>query len=308
MPLDLYERQNRGGKGKRALSTYKDDFIEDFYIARNHDTLLILTNRGQLHWLKVYKIPEGSRQSRGKAIVNLINLEPGEKIQTIIRTTDFSPEKSLLFFTEQGIVKRTNLAEFKNIRSRGVKAITIGEGDQLVIAKIVEPAHREVLIMTREGMAIRFDISTIREMGRGARGVTGIRFKKEGDRVVGGLVLKGGEEEVLTVSELGYGKRTELSQFRKTNRGGKGVIGMKLTPKTGKVVGVVGVDPSYDLMVLTANGKMIRVPVEGIVKSGKNTQGVRIVRLEEGDRVVSIGKVVSEEEELATQGERLPLG
>ncbi|MRJ06753.1 MAG: DNA gyrase subunit A [Epsilonproteobacteria bacterium] len=296
-PLSLYERQNRGGKGKKAVTTYEDDFIEDFYIARNHDTLLILTDRGQLHWLKVYKIPEGGRTSRGKAIVNLINLQPDEKIQAIIRTEDFSPDKSLIFFTRRGLVKRTNLAEFKNIRSTGIRAITIEDNDSLVMAKIVTPQDREILIGTREGMAIRFGVETVREMGRSARGVTGIRFKHPQDEVIGGLVLQGEHQEVLTISEKGYGKRTELGQFRKTNRGGKGVIAMKLTPKTGKLVGIIGVEPSYDLMVLTNHGKMIRVPVTSISKTGKNTQGVRIVRLDKDDSVLSVAKVLSSQEE-----------
>jgi len=294
VPLKTYERQNRGGKGKKALTTYEDDFIEDFYIAKAHDTLMIITDKGQLHWLKVYKIPEGSRTSKGKAIVNLINLDKGEKIQTIIKTSDFDENKSLAFFTKNGVVKRTNLSEFKNIRSTGVRAITIDEGDELVTAKIVKPEDKELFIVTKKGMAIRFPVDTVREMGRSARGVKGITFKIDGDEVVGALSLKDENQEILTVSEKGFGKRTEANAYRLTNRGGKGVIAMKLTNKTGDLVGVVATEEDHDLMLLTSKGKMIRVSIDSISKTGKNTQGVRIVKLDSDDRVVSVAKTPSE--------------
>jgi len=304
VPLKTYERQNRGGKGKKALTTYEDDFIEDFYIAKAHDTLMIITNKGQLHWLKVYKIPEGSRTSKGKAIVNLINLDKDEKIQTIIKTSDFDESKSLAFFTKQGIVKRTNLSEFKNIRSTGVRAIVIDEGDELVTAKIVYPEDKYLFIVTKKGMAIRFPVDTVREMGRNARGVKGITFKIPGDEVVGALSLKDDNQEILTVSEKGFGKRTEASAYRLTNRGGKGVIAMKLTNKTGDLVGVVATEKDHDLMLLTSKGKMIRVSIDSISKTGKNTQGVRIVKLDNDDKVVSVAKTPAqkEEEELITEG------
>jgi len=297
VPLKTYERQNRGGKGKKALTTYEDDFIEDFYIAKAHDTLMIITNKGQLHWLKVYKIPEGSRTSKGKAIVNLINLDKDEKIQTIIKTSDFDPSKSLAFFTKEGIVKRTNLSEFKNIRSTGVRAITIDESDELVTAKIVKPEDKYLFIATKKGMAIRFPVDSVREMGRSARGVKGITFKIEGDEVVGALSLEDENQEILTVSEKGFGKRTEASAYRLTNRGGKGVIAMKLTNKTGDLVGVVATEDNHDLMLLTSKGKMIRVSIGSISKTGKNTQGVRIVKLDSDDKVVSVAKTPSTKEE-----------
>ncbi len=297
VPLKTYERQNRGGKGKKALTTYEDDFIEDFYIAKAHDTLMIITDKGQLHWLKVYKIPEGSRTSKGKAIVNLINLDKDEKIQTIIKTSDFDESKSLAFFTKNGIVKRTNLSEFKNIRSTGVRAITIDDGDELVTAKIVYSEDKELFIVTKKGQAIRFPVDTVREMGRSARGVKGITFKIEGDEVVGALSLKDENQEILTVSEKGFGKRTEANAYRLTNRGGKGVIAMKLTNKTGDLVGVVATEENHDLMLLTSKGKMIRVSIDSISKTGKNTQGVRIVKLDNDDKVVSVAKTPSQKEE-----------
>jgi len=297
VPLKTYERQNRGGKGKKALTTYEDDFIEDFYIAKAHDTLMIITDKGQLHWLKVYKIPEGSRTSKGKAIVNLINLDKDEKIQTIIKTSDFDESKSLAFFTKNGIVKRTNLSEFKNIRSTGVRAIVIDEGDELVTAKIVKPEDKYLFIATKKGMAIRFPVDAVREMGRNARGVKGITFKIDGDEVIGALSLKDETQEILTVSEKGFGKRTEAEAYRLTNRGGKGVIAMKLTNKTGDLVGVVATEKDHDLMLLTSKGKMIRVSIDSISKTGKNTQGVRIVKLDSDDRVVSVAKTPTQKEE-----------
>ncbi|GAB6045040.1 DNA topoisomerase (ATP-hydrolyzing) subunit A [Caminibacter profundus] len=298
VPLKTYERQNRGGKGKKALTTYEDDFIEDFYIAKAHDTLMIITNKGQLHWLKVYKIPEGTRTSKGKAIVNLINLEKDERIQTIIKTSDFDENKSLAFFTKQGIVKRTNLSEFKNISSRGVRAIVIDEGDELVTAKIVKPEDKYLFIVTKKGMAIRFPVDTVREMGRNARGVKGITFKIEGDEVVGALAIKDENQEILSVSEKGFGKRTEASLYRLTNRGGKGVIAMKLTSKTGDLVGVVATEKDHDLMLLTSKGKMVRVSIDSISKTGKNTQGVRVVKLDNDDKVVSVAKTPAEKEKV----------
>ena len=297
VPLKQYEKQKRGGKGKTAVTTYEDDFIEDFFISNTHDTLMFITDRGQLYWLKVYKIPEAGRTARGKAVVNLLQLEPDEKIMAIIPTTDFSEDKSLAFFTKNGIVKRTNLAEFSNIRSRGVRAITLDENDELVTAKIVKPETKWLFIITKKGMCIRFPVDNVREMGRTARGVTGIRFKQEGDYVVGAETIEDENQELLTVSEKGIGKRTEAKEYREQTRGGKGVIAMKLTPKTGDVVGVVTVEENKDLMVLTSSGKMIRVDMESIRKAGRNTSGVMIVRLENGDRVISIAKCPKEEQE-----------
>ncbi len=297
VPLKQYEKQKRGGKGKTAVTTYEDDFIEDFFISNTHDTLMFITDRGQLYWLKVYKIPEAGRTAKGKAVVNLLHLEPDEKIKAIIPTTDFSENKSLTFFTKNGIIKRTNLAEFSKIRSRGVRAIILDENDELVTAKIIKPETKWIFIITKKGMCIRFPINDIREMGRSARGVTGIRFKQEGDFVVGAETIQDEHQELLTVSERGIGKRTEAKEYREQSRGGKGVIAMKLTPKTGDVVGVVTVEKNKDLMVLTSNGKMIRVDMESIRKAGRNTSGVMIVRLEKGDKVISIAKCPKEDEE-----------
>ncbi len=296
VPLKQYEKQNRGGKGKTALTTYEDDFIENFFVSNTHDTLMFVTNFGQLYWLKVYKIPEGSRTAKGKAVVNLINLQADEQIKAIIPTTDFDESKSMAFFTRNGIVKRTNLNEFKNIRSVGVRAITLDDSDELVDARIVFPEDQNLFIVTKKGMCIRFLIEDTREIGRTARGVTGIRFKEEGDEVVGSVVINNDQEEILTLSEKGIGKRTTADEYREQKRGGKGVIAMKLTAKTKELVGVVLVDEEKDLMTLTSTGKMIRVDMQSIRKAGRNTSGVIVVRVEGEDIVSSIARCPKEAE------------
>jgi len=295
VPLKQYEKQKRGGKGKIAVTTYDDDFIESFFVSDTHDTLMFVTDRGQLYWLKVYKIPEGSRTAKGKAVVNLVQLQADEKIMAIIPTTDFDETKSLAFFTKNGVIKRTNLSEFKNIRSVGVRAITLDDDDELVTAKVVTHDTKNLFIVTKKGMCIRFEVGDAREIGRTARGVTGIRFKEPNDRVVGAAVIYNDQEELLTVTEKGIGKRTTAEEYRLQGRGGKGVIAMKLTPKTADLVGVVIVDEDKDLMALTSNGKMIRVDMETIRKAGRNTSGVKVVSVEGSDIVASIARCPKEE-------------
>ncbi len=344
VPSKTYEKQKRGGKGRVAVTTYDDDFIESFFTCNTHDTLMFITDRGQLYWLKVYKIPEGSRTAKGKAVVNLIQLGADEKIMAIIPTTDFDPSKSLVFFTRNGIVKRTNLSEFKNIRSLGIRAISLDEDDTLVTAliapnsaeemqnykggalsgddldggeaeEILEQTEQDILegseneisdeisdaqegepqsanenmlfIATKKGMCLKFNLNKIRQMGRIARGVKGIKFKEKGDEVIGAAFILSDMQEILSVSQKGIGKRTTASEYRLTNRGGKGVICMKLTNRTGELIGVVMVDEEMDLMALTTSGKMIRVDMQSIRKAGRNTSGVIVVNVE-GDDVVSI--------------------
>ncbi len=295
VPLTSYEKQRRGGKGKTAVTTYEDDFIESFFTCNTHDTLLFVTDRGQLHWLKVYRIPEGSRTAKGKAVVNLINLVPNEKICSIIPTTDFSDEKSLTLFTKNGIVKRTNLSEFSNIRSNGVRAIVLDDDDALITAQIATAETKYLFILTKFAQCIKFDIAKTREQGRSTRGVRGIKFKHEGDVVIDANIIDSDEQEILTVSEKGIGKRTTAQEYRLTNRAGSGVIAMKLNAKTGKtVVGSLMVDEAMDMMALTKEGKMIRVDMQSISKSSRNTSGVYIVK---GDDVVSISRCPKKEEE-----------
>ncbi|WP_291940144.1 DNA gyrase subunit A [Campylobacter sp.] len=355
VPSKTYEKQKRGGKGRVAVTTYDDDFIESFFTSNTHDTLMFITDRGQLYWLKVYKIPEGSRTAKGKAVVNLIQLGADEKIMAIIPTTDFDPSKSLVFFTRNGIVKRTNLSEFKNIRSLGIRAISLDEDDTLVTAliapnsaeemqdykggalsgddldggeaeEVLEQTEQDILegsedeisdeisqdegaqdgepqsanenmlfIATKKGMCLKFNLNKIRQMGRIARGVKGIKFKEKGDEVIGAAFILNDMQEILSVSQKGIGKRTTASEYRLTNRGGKGVICMKLTNRTGELIGVVMVDEEMDLMALTTSGKMIRVDMQSIRKAGRNTSGVIVVNVE-GDDVVSIATCPKAEE------------
>ena len=343
VPSKQYEKQARGGKGKVAVTTYDDDFIESFFTCMSHDTLMFVTDKGQLYWLKVYKIPEGSRTAKGKAVVNLISLQDDEKIMAIIPTSDFAPNKSLAFFTKNGIVKRTNLSEYKNIRSIGVRAIKLDENDELVTALIVENEEGEIvlnasidgeenasldisfenedlganpdeilgevlgepsgdepskmiLIVTRKGMCVKFRLNKIRQMGRVSRGVKGISFNEKNDSVVGAACIESNDQEILSVGELGIGKRTTADEYRLTNRGGKGVICMKLNDKTGDLIGVVMVDERMDLMALTTSGKMIRVDMQSIRKAGRNTSGVKVVNVD-GEKVVSIASCPKESEE-----------
>ncbi len=301
VPLANYEKQKRGGKGKTAVTTYEDDFIERFFTCNTHDTLLFVTDRGQLHWLKVYKIPEGSRIAKGKAVVNLLNLMADERIRSIIPTTDFSEEKGLVFFTQKGVVKRTNLSEFSNIRSNGVRAIVLDEDDALITAKIADQSVKYLFIVTKLAQCIKFEIEKTREQGRSTRGVRGIKFKHEGDEVVDANIIANDEQEILVVAEKGIGKRTDAGEYRLTNRGGSGVIAMKMTAKTGKnIVGVLMVDESMDMMALTKAGKMIRVDMQTISKSSRNTSGVYIVK---GDEVASISRCPKKEEDESSSEE-----
>ncbi|GHR65401.1 DNA gyrase subunit A [Helicobacter pylori] len=294
--LKAYERQNRGGKGKLSGNTYEDDFIENFFVANTHDILLFITNKGQLYHLKVYKIPEASRIAMGKAIVNLISLAPDEKIMATLSTKDFSDERSLAFFTKKGVVKRTNLSEFGSNRSySGIRAIVLDEGDELVSAKIVDKNAKYLLIASYLGIFIKFPLEDVREIGRSARGVRGIKLN-ENDFVVGAVVINDDGNKLLSVSENGLGKQTLAEAYREQSRGGKGIIGMKLTQKTGNLVSVISVDDeNLDLMILTASAKMIRVSIKDIKETiRRNTSGVKLI--DTADKVVYANSCPKEEE------------
>ncbi len=292
--LKAYEKQNRGGKGKLSGSTYEDDFIENFFVANTHDILLFITNKGQLYHLKVYKIPEASRIAMGKAIVNLISLAPDEKIMATLSTKDFSDERSLAFFTKNGVVKRTNLSEFESNRSCGIRAIVLDEGDELVSAKIVDKNAKHLLIASHLGIFIKFPLEDVREIGRTTRGVIGIKLN-ENDFVVGAVVISDDGNKLLSVSENGLGKQTLAEAYRGQSRGGKGVIGMKLTQKTGNLVGVISVDDeNLDLMILTASAKMIRVSIKDIRETGRNASGVKLINT--ADKVMYVNSCPKEEE------------
>ncbi|GAA7998966.1 DNA topoisomerase (ATP-hydrolyzing) subunit A [Helicobacter pylori] len=305
--LKAYERQNRGGKGKLSGNTYEDDFIENFFVANTHDILLFITNKGQLYHLKVYKIPEASRIAMGKAIVNLISLAPDEKIMATLSTKDFSDERSLAFFTKNGVVKRTNLSEFGSNRSySGIRAIVLDEGDELVSAKIVHKNAKHLLIASYLGIFIKFPLEDVREIGRTTRGVIGIRLN-ENDFVVGAVVISDDGNKLLSVSENGLGKQTLAEAYREQSRGGKGIIGMKLTQKTGNLVSVISVDDeNLDLMILTASAKMIRVSIKDIKETiGRNTSGVKLI--DTADKVVYANSCPKEEEPENLENSPTPL-
>ena len=340
VPSKTYEKQKRGGKGRVALTTYDDDFIENFFICDTHDTLMFITDKGQLYWLKVYKIPEGSRTAKGKAVVNLIDLAPDEQIMAIIPTTDFADNKFLTIFTKNGIVKRTKLSEYANIRSVGIKAINLDDNDTVVTSLIIEkgeldtdddeiiddeniddevvdeiedesevaPHGQMLLVATKKGMCIKFNVADVRETGRVTRGVTAIKFKEKDDSVIGAAVLQTNDQEILSVASKGIGKRTTAEEYRLQKRAGKGVICMRLTNKTGDLIGIVIVDDEMDLMALTTSGKMIRVDMQSIRKAGRNTSGVKVVNVD-GEEVVNIAICPKiEDEETSEESDQLNLG
>lgn len=340
VPSKTYEKQKRGGKGRVALTTYDDDFIENFFVCDTHDTLMFITDKGQLYWLKVYKIPEGSRTAKGKAVVNLIDLAPDEQIMAIIPTTDFADNKFLTIFTKNGIVKRTKLSEYANIRSVGIKAINLDDNDTVVTSLIIEkgeldtdddeiiddeniddevvdeiedesevaPHGQMLLVATKKGMCIKFNVADVRETGRVTRGVTAIKFKEKDDSVIGAAVLQTNDQEILSVASKGIGKRTTAEEYRLQKRAGKGVICMRLTNKTGDLVGIVIVDDEMDLMALTTSGKMIRVDMQSIRKAGRNTSGVKVVNVD-GEEVVNIAICPKiEDEETSEESDQLNLG
>jgi DNA gyrase subunit A len=294
MPVSTYKKQHRGGKGVTGMSMKENDFISDIFIANTHQYLLFFTDKGKLYWLKVYNIPEGSRTSKGKAIVNLLNLSEKEQIQAMVPVKEFSDKDFLVFITKNGYIKRTNLNEFSRPRKGGIVALTIDEGDVLKEVKKTN-GEEEILIATKHGYAIHFKENTIRKMGRTARGVRGINLRKE-DSVVGMVVVEK-YASILTVTEKGYGKKTTFDAYRLQKRGGKGIINVKTTDKNGQVVSVKTVTPEDELMLMTKEGMVIRSAISGIRGVGRATQGIRLIRLKPEDKVVSVARVVSKEEE-----------
>ncbi|MHB2154288.1 DNA gyrase subunit A [Calditrichota bacterium GD2] len=292
--LNEYRTQNRGGKGITGAVTKDEDFVEHLFIANTHDYILIFTDRGKCYWLKVYAIPAGSRISKGRPIINLIDIESGEKIKAVLPVKEFDDEHFILMATRKGLIKKTNLSAFSRPRKSGIIALNIREDDELIEAKLSD-GDRKVLYVTAHGKAIHFHESQVRPMGRGATGVRAIRLR-EGDRVIA-MVVANGEMDLLTISELGYGKRTPIKEFRQQSRGGSGIIGMKVTEKTGQLVGALGVYDNQDIVIITVKGIINRQNTINISRYGRSTQGVRLIRLSEGDRVSDVAKVSVEDEE-----------
>ncbi|HBY64748.1 MAG TPA: DNA gyrase subunit A, partial [Solibacterales bacterium] len=282
--VDTYQRQNRGGKGRIGMVARSEDVIEHLLIANTHSYLLIFTNKGRVYWLKIYEIPDAGAASKGKHISGLINLMPDETVQAFLPVKEFTPDRFIVMVTRRGVIKKSELTEFDNPMSRGIIALTLDDGDELLGARITDGANY-IFLASSDGQAIRFEESEVRAMGRQARGVRAMTIG-EGDVLVG-MEVCGQEGLILSISENGFGKRTPLDDYRITGRGGKGVINMKTTSKVGQVIGVLSVKEDSDLMIITKNGKIIRIESANIRQAGRSTQGVRLVNMEDGDKVAA---------------------
>ncbi len=291
LPVDTYKQQRRGGKGIIAAEAKEEDFIENLFIANTHDYILFFTNLGKVHWIKVYQLPEAGRYAKGNAIVNLLQLSQDEKVTAFIPVKQFEENKFLFMVTANGTVKKTSLAEFSNPRKGGIIALGLDEKDELKSVMLTD-GNQQIIIATQGGMAVKFHESDVRAMGRTATGVIGIRLRD--DKVVGATIADD-KLTLVTVTENGYGKRTPISDYRLINRGGVGVINIKITDKNGSVVSIAAVTDQDELMLISQAGVLIRTPVTGISVIGRNTQGVRVMKLDEKDKVISLAKVVPEE-------------
>lgn len=293
-PVSGYRRQIRGGKGVTGAATREDDFIEHMFIASTHNYILLFTDQGRCHWLKVYEIPEGGRATRGRSILNLIKVNKGDNIRAFVSVRDFDPNKYVVMATERGLIKKTKLDAFNNPRKSGIIAINLKKGDKLIEAKVSEGTD-DLVIGTYEGMAIRFGETDVRDMGRNAAGVKAVKLNKL-DRVVGMIVSKR-KASVLVVTEQGFGKRTEIDEYRITRRGGKGVRTLKTSEKNGKMVSIRELEDNDDLVIITNKGMIIRQHAKDLRVMGRNTQGVRLIKLNLNDKIAAIARVIPEEEE-----------
>jgi DNA gyrase subunit A len=300
--LSEYKKQNRGGVGAKAASTRDQDFIEHVFVATNHQYMLLFTEQGRCFWMRVFEIPEGTRQSKGRAIQNLINLPQDDKVLAFINVLNLKDEEYInnhfiVMCTKQGIIKKTSLEAYSRPRVNGINAITVREGDTLLEAKLTN-GEQDIMLAVKSGKAIRFPESKVRGMGRNASGVRAITVDSETDEVVGMIVVKEGDGfDVMVVSEQGYGKRSALEDYRITNRGGKGVKTITVTDKTGELVSLKAVTDEDDLMIITKKGTMIRMGVDTLRVMGRATQGVRLITLRKGDEIASIAKVPASDEE-----------
>jgi len=296
-----YRRQSRGGRGSTGATTKEDDFIEHMFIASTHDYMMLFTNRGRCYWLKVFEIPEGGRAARGKSIANLISKEPEETLASYVSVRDFEESLNVMMVTEQGMIKKTALREFSNPRRTGIAAVTLGKGDRLIDVRLID-GSQDIVIGTHEGVAIRFHEQEVRAMGRGASGVRAIRLERK-DRVIGAVALRRTGTTILVVTEKGFGKRSETEEYRVSHRGGKGIITVKTSEKTGKMVAIREVVESDDVVVVTSGGIVIRQHASEIRVAGRNTQGVRLIKLGAGDSVSDVAAVAAEEPEISEGGD-----
>ncbi|MDH5752606.1 MAG: DNA gyrase subunit A, partial [Deltaproteobacteria bacterium] len=301
-PLTQYRTQRRGGKGKIGMSTRDEDFVENVFVASTHDYLLIFTSAGKVYWKKVYEIPVAARTARGKAVVNLLPLEPGETIRAYLPITEFVPDRYVVMNTLKGIVKKTDLAAYSNPRKKGVKAINIDDDDQLIGVRLADDTQ-ELFLATANGLSLRFSVAEVRPIGRVGRGVIGIRLKKD-DYVVGMEVLEPGGS-ILTLTENGFGKKTEISEYRVGSRGNMGIFTIKTSSRNGRAVGILQLKEDDEVMIITQKGKLIRMNLNQMRTIGRLTQGVRLIQLEPDENVVSIAKIddaTSEDEDDISDG------
>ena len=294
LPVATWKTQNRGGKGMKGANTKQDDFVEHLFIASTHNTMMFFTNSGKCYWLKVHQIPQASRTSQGRAIVNLIGCDPNEKISAFVSVKEFDENHHIVMCTKKGLIKRTNIMHYSKPRKGGVYAIDINEGDELIQSKITE-GDQDIILASNNGKSIRFNENQIKATGRKTKGVRGIRMSFDDDFVIGMLTVRR-EGQVLVVSSNGFGKRSDLQEYREQKRGGKGVFTLKANQKTGKLVSIMEVVDEDDLMIITSQGIMIRQSIKNINIIGRNTQGVKLIRLDEKSSIASVTKVIKEEE------------
>jgi DNA gyrase subunit A len=300
-PVTLYRAQRRGGKGKIGTTTREEDFVEYMFIASMHAYILFFTTIGKVYWIKVHELPQASRAARGRPIVNLLNLESGERVSAFLPVREFQQGRYIVFATKNGLMKKTELMAYSNPRPSGIRAIGLEQGDEVIGVRLTD-GQQELILSTSDGQSIRFKEEQVRPTGRGTFGVVGMKLEPK-DKVVSMEILSLGAD-ILTVAEGGFGKRTEMDEYRLQSRGGKGIITMKTTEKTGRVIGVQLVGPDDQLMLITNTGKIIRLRINDIRVIGRNTQGVRLIELEEGERVVSLARLAEKEEEDEVEEEK----
>jgi DNA gyrase subunit A len=302
-PLADYRAQRRGGRGKQAAATKEDDFIERLFVAHSHDYLLCFSSRGRLYWLKVFEVPQGSRSSRGKPVVNLFPLEEGEKVTAVVPVKEFDEQHFVFMATAQGTVKKTPLAEFSRPRPSGIIAVNLDEGDYLVGVALTD-GSTDVMLFSSEGKAVRFAEDEVRPMGRQATGVRGMRLPEDGSqRLVAMLVAKDESRTVLTATENGYGKRTPISEYTKHGRGGQGMIAIQASERNGELVGAVLVEDTDEVMLISTGGVLIRTAVAQIREQGRSTQGVTLIALGEGEKLAGVERIEEHDEDVSGNGE-----
>jgi DNA gyrase subunit A len=305
-PLSEYRLQNRGGRGSKGSNSREEDFIEYIFVATNHNYMLFFTEFGKVFWMRVFEIPEGTKTSKGRAIQNMINIDREDNIKAFINIKDLKDQEYIennfiVMVTKKGIVKKTNLEAYSRPRQNGINAITIREGDELLEAKLTDGSS-EIMMALRSGRAIRFPEEKVRPMGRNASGVRGITMA-DSDELIGMICIANLETNVLVVSENGYGKRSSIEDYRITNRGGKGVKTINITEKTGNLISIKEVDDDDDLMIINKSGIVIRIAVENMRVMGRATQGVRLIKLQDGDAIAAVAKVRSMGEDEETEGD-----